>query len=101
MTAKYNHQGALDYWALQPYKQRGYISSDLADEVFEALNDEAGTIDYLQGYCLDAIDVSPAGSCVDYFGKVGVTSTVLRGVSAEEVRRQAECLRVILEGLKD
>lgn len=58
-----NHAGVIQHESEQVYRNRGYALAELDDRHFDALNAGAHVL-CLNGYCLDAIDVLPAGSMI-------------------------------------
>lgn len=78
-----NHKALIAHEAEIPYRRRSYVLWQLADEVFDALN-EGNHTGASCGYSLDAIEEIPAGSMVSIGGRPAIHYMPERGVTLAE-----------------
>lgn len=84
----------------RPYKNRSYVSSDLDDRHFDALNEDDHVFG-LNGYCLDALDEIPAGG-MRHAPMWPAQTFAVRGMSLAELQeRDALAEQLIAEILAE
>lgn len=107
MTALFNHRGVVQHQSELQYRQRSYILGDLDDATFKALNDGEG-VNYLNGYCLDALEMLPCGSMkcgypLPYENRRGAwaghQSAIPRGLSLAEFQEQQDMISRLVSEL--
>jgi hypothetical protein len=88
----------LEHESARPYRNRGYVLTQLDLRHFVALN-PGNQVSALNGYCLDALDEIPAGCMTQFVGRPA-QHYVCRGISlAEQQERNALAKKLVADVL--
>lgn len=95
-----DHARVVQYESELPYKQRNYVLAKIDDRHFEALVEGSHDL-ALNGYCLDALELLPAG-CMVQGWRHPRQLCVRRGTVPQELReREAAFAQLIAEIIED